>query len=329
MNDLASILHQLHVLRDPLDRHRRDCSAEELEVISREDRLRWVNEPDRLQIAVMASNLKAALQEPLVSVVHIPENFQRHVEDKELLGTGNFLPVTKPGAPPHDNMPSYVRDSEWHLEQLRPDKEFRLLYWQQGGYGRIDWALVDQAQDEATAIIRAFRRACRDTFSSAEMRYGTARHHLHRRLVRPTNWAEKDAFRHWAQKQADVDMGGLWYDFGATTFVPREVIFDRFEMNPDRFAELCDEIHEAPFWEELDHEDNPGGFHPFVPTDVDLTAEPTSTTQFLQQVRVFKAAPAWQQWLHQRLPPAWMLPELERIARKRKRADEDLDQPEE
>ncbi|KAK0523355.1 hypothetical protein OC835_006281 [Tilletia horrida] len=306
----------------------------------REQRLR---QELALKRTIVAPSLAQAFEQPLVAMVHLPKNFRSYAESKIPASSSRFADVFKPG------MEDHHRINRWHsaeqVVEIKGDTEFVLSYWIQGSANprskvasdstsdasassetgasssaedkiKPHWQLVDRELDEINEVIHAFRRAHRDLSAMPGERNRSARRQVSRRLVRPTERSERQAFIDWATKRAPRMTG--WY--GSTEEwvmlnASRDVTFGRFEMTKAQAEKHSDDLMYFEFDEEEEVDgDAAEAANASVTTSsgtrsTDYT-EPKSVGEWLAQLKRGNRW-SWKCWYHRRLPPLTLLPALE------------------
>ncbi|CAD6906647.1 unnamed protein product [Tilletia controversa] len=241
-----------------------DVPQEEFDEVTRAHMETHVNERIPLKRVILASSLREAFFEPLVAMVHLPKNLRAHIESKLQGSRSRLADVTKPGAPCHRRIEEW--DDAEAATEIRSDSELVLSYWIQGpdakpkpkpkqedqGQKKGDaaiapyWQLVSREMDEVHEILQAFRRAHRNLKLEAAVRNRRVRTQVSRRLVRPTERSERDAFGRWACMRAMEHNGVDTYDGekenSAMFRAPRWAVFRRFELTQEEALDLEDEI---------------------------------------------------------------------------------------
>ncbi|KAE8230479.1 hypothetical protein CF326_g4520 [Tilletia indica] len=195
------------------------------------------------------------------------------------------------------------------------DTGFVLLYWvhgldpsspsaleDTGSSSRLYWQLVSREEDEIHEILHAFRRAHRDLRIPLEVRNEKLRRQVGRRLVRPTERSERDAFVRWASERApkiDIKTKYKAPQF-AMLNMSRNTVFRRFEMSIDELADVGDLRLDMRYG-------LPG------PATYDHLDRVRTADEWMSQVqRIVRKDrdQCWNVWYRQRLPPAHFLPTL-------------------
>ncbi|KAK0542267.1 hypothetical protein OC846_006786 [Tilletia horrida] len=244
-------------------------------------------------------NLKTA------AFVHLPRNFRTHVEPKLSSTPSRFADVTLPGAPRHKRLPQNDWMTAEQLAMMRTDEEFVLSYWIQDGTkdGRLTphWQLVNREADEIHEIIHAFRRANRDLQVTVSIRNKQARRFVSRRLVRPTDRSEREAFKEWASERVQAHAGFYgdteeWAMLDAN----RRTVFGRFDFT----KRLACELEGFLIYVDEDDEEDDGSFR----------TEPKTAKEWLARSRN-RSTPEWVRWYKCRLPPVHLLEEIRSLAK--------------
>ncbi|CAD6890828.1 unnamed protein product [Tilletia controversa] len=309
-------LNALGVLPDRSYHYR--TPKKEFDELVRVDTEKWVNERIPLKRSILASSLREAFLEPLVTMVHLPKNLRAHLESRMQGSPSRFADVTKPGAPCHQNVANWV-DAE-AAAVIRSDSELVLSYWiygpdpkrkqevQGGETGDTviapHWQLVSREKDEVYEIVHAFRRAHRDLCIEAGLRNRSVRRQVSRRLVRPTERSERDAFRRWACMRAQEYTG--WYgdtEEWAMLRAPRSAVFRRFELTNEEVMGLEDEVIQLD-WDEDDEDDDSQAAQP------DSYQPPQTVQEWIAGPYTGPQSDNWKLWYRQRIPPAELLPAL-------------------
>ncbi|CAD6923634.1 unnamed protein product [Tilletia controversa] len=173
---------------------------------------KYLNERVPLKRVILASSLHEALAEPLVAIVHLPKNFRAHAESLLKGASSSFEDVIKTNAPLP--LPVAHQLDAGGDAGVSSDADSILSYWingpdpkahrimREGTEGDVPivphWQLVSRETDEVYEVVHAFRRAHRNLVVEAEMRNRSVRRQVGRRLVRPTERSERDAFERWA-----------------------------------------------------------------------------------------------------------------------------------
>ncbi|KAE8244437.1 hypothetical protein A4X13_0g6596 [Tilletia indica] len=204
---------------------------------------------------------------------------------------------------------------DWGEDNDEVDTGFVLLYWVQGldpsapaaledtdSSSRLHWQLVSREADEIHEILHAFRRAHRNLTVPLEVRNERLRLQIARRLVRPTERSERDAFVRWANERAPKIKIKTKYEapqFGMLT-MSRNTVFRRFEMTIDELADVGDLRLDMRYG-------LPG------PATYDHLDRVRTAEEWMSQVqRIVRKDrdQCWNVWYRQRLPPAHFLPTL-------------------
>ncbi|KAE8270438.1 hypothetical protein A4X09_0g1887 [Tilletia walkeri] len=204
---------------------------------------------------------------------------------------------------------------DWGEDNDEVDTGFVLLYWVQGldpsapaaledtdSSSRLHWQLVSREADEIHEILHAFRRAHRNLTVPLEVRNERLRLQIARRLVRPTERSERDAFVRWANERAPKIEIKTKYEapqFGMLT-MSRNTVFRRFEMSIDELADVGDLRLDMRYG-------LPG------PATYDHLDRVRTAEEWMSQVqRIVRKDrdQCWNVWYRQRLPPAHFLPAL-------------------
>ncbi|KAK0547132.1 hypothetical protein OC846_004988 [Tilletia horrida] len=254
-----------------------------------------------IQRAILASSLEEAFSKPLIAFVHLPRNFRLYAEAKLAQSPSRFADVTLPGAPCH--MPAQAWFSAEQEARNRSDGEFVLSYWILPGSkdGRLTpyWQLVNREADEIHEIVHAFRRGHRTLNSTVSTRNKRTCWYVSRRLIRPTERSERDAFKVWACSRAQRYAGfyGNREDWEILD-VPRSIVFGRFGITSE---EALDGEDALVFGEEIE------------PDDESLINEPTTAAEWIEHVKD-QDAPEWARHYRCRLPPIELLAEIRALA---------------
>ncbi|KAE8213246.1 hypothetical protein CF327_g3198 [Tilletia walkeri] len=308
---------------------------------------KFLNERLPLKRSILASSLREAFKEPLVTMLHLPKNLRAHVEVQLKGSFTRFADVTKDGAPSHQPVPEWVTPEQ--AVTIRSDSEAVLSYWIHGPDPKrsqatesghtldIDaatviaphWQLVSRKTDEVNEILHAFRRANRDLNVEVHLRNWSARRQVSRRLVRPTERSERDAFTRWVYTRTPEFTG--WYgetEEWTMLQVPRWYVFHRFELTPEGVrAHDDDSFDYESIIEMFDEDDGDGWVNEDGEEDGDddewvdeddedsagqaraLQEPPKTAEEWL--ARTFKDSNySWKAWHRQEIPPVELLPAL-------------------
>ncbi|KAL9933432.1 hypothetical protein V8E36_007608 [Tilletia maclaganii] len=286
---------------------------------------KWLHEPIALQRTLLASSLQEAFAQPLVAVVHLPKNIRALAESKLSDAMSRMRNVTKPGAPSHRSLADWEDPAT--LPMVTSDSDFELLYWIQGpgeprllgrepaaATGRIapHWQLIERQKDELLEVIHAFRRGHRDLCVEPFIRNRSTRRQASRRLVRPTERSERDAFARWVCNRVPEFTG--WYgetEGWAMLKASRDLVFKRFELTQQEAADFADDIQ----WFDFDD--------PMVapPESIQSSTldpskkagnvpEPQTVADWREYLEARSLWPDWMAWYRQRIPSATLLPAL-------------------
>ncbi|KAK0558481.1 hypothetical protein OC861_006900, partial [Tilletia horrida] len=251
---------------------------------------RYMRPKQTLRRTVMAATVEETFSRPLTVFVHLPRNFRAHIEPK-LSGTPSRLTdVTLPDAPRHKPLPpiDHLHTAD-DLARIQTDSDFVLSYWIQDGNkdGLLTphWQLVDRQADEIHEIMHAFRRGHRDLNVSVSLRNKQTRRFVSRRLVRPTERSEREAFNAWASRRAHKY--GNFYPHSrdcAMLDASRAVVFGRFEITQAEALELDDGSLEIGADDERD-----------AARDRLFEIVPKTAEEWLARLRDHDA-PEWEDW---------------------------------
>ncbi|KAK0542905.1 hypothetical protein OC846_006595 [Tilletia horrida] len=258
-----------------------------------------------IQRAILGTSLEEAFSKPLVAFVHLPRNFREYAEVTLAQSPSRFADVTLPEAPCHK--PNQYRYTAYEEPAAirESDKEFVLSYWILPGSedGRLTpyWQLVNRETDEIHEIVHAFRCGHRAiSYMSVYERNAETCRHASRRLVRPTERSERDAFKAWACTRAQWYEGNIYEDMASWVVldVPRWLVFGRLKNEG---------------WGLLNREELPAYAEDMDAGDEIFTDEPTTAAEWIERVRDGNI-PEWAKFYRCRLPPVEMLAEIRALA---------------
>ncbi|KAE8194367.1 hypothetical protein CF335_g5361 [Tilletia laevis] len=291
---------------------------------------KYLNERVPLKRVILASSLHEALAEPLVAIVHLPKNFRAHAESLLKGASSSFEDVIKANAPLP--LPVAHQLDAGGDAGVSSDADSILSYWingpdpkahrimREGTEGDVPivphWQLVSRETDEVYEVVHAFRRAHRNLVVEAEMRNRSVRRQVGRRLVRPTERSERDAFERWACTRVLFEHHG---DASRRILaVPRWVVFCRFILTQADAHHLSDERYQVDWSEESNDGEGGDGVGSSgrsaagsKKSEPPQTVEDWVATTFGTSRRFVLRSYDWPDWFRQCLPPVHLLPALE------------------
>ncbi|KAE8251783.1 hypothetical protein A4X13_0g3845 [Tilletia indica] len=290
---------------------------DEREALVKTNTEKYINERMPLKRSILASSLREAFAEPLVAMTHLPKNLRAYVEAELKQSLTRFADVTKGDAPSHAFIPNWATPEQ--AVTIRSDSEAVLSYWihgpnektsqtteseatmveKTGGTIAPHWQLVSRKTDEVFEILHAFRRAHKDLNVEANLRNRSTRRQVSRRLVRPTERSERDAFMRWVYTRTP-DFTGWYGDTEDWTMlkVPRWVVFHRFELTKQAAREWKGEPYDFTDWLEDDETDR----KPLLPAP--------KTVEEWMAMSFGSSRYDWNVWHRQRIPPVELLPAI-------------------
>ncbi|KAE8205699.1 hypothetical protein CF327_g7628 [Tilletia walkeri] len=307
---------------------------DEREALIKTNTEKYINERMPLKRSILASSLREAFAEPLVCMIHLPKNLRAYVEAELTESITRFVDITKGDVPSHAFVPNWASPEQAVV--IRSDSEAVLSYWIRGpdretsqatedGPTAVEkihaaiaphWQLVYRKTDEVFEILHAFRRATQHLNMVAHLRNPSTRRQVSRRLVRPTERSERDAFQQWVYTR--TPNAGTWYGETkerAMLQVPRWWVLNRFELTPaDVRARLGESFEYYDILYMLNGQDGDVGW--FDEDDEDNEGQarasrgpPKTAEEWL--ARAFSSpTDSWKSWHRQRIPPVELLPAL-------------------